>query len=359
MISRTLCATLIALAIGASPERASAQRSPLVDHLIQARTALNELRFAEADSLAMFALRTFATVINHDQRTEALAIAASARFPDIIEGAVQYPDSALLALRQLVRIDPDMKLRADISWSGLDSLMDVARTTTFAPRVRPRDEATFGDGSSGLVAEGTSTRPTRWRVELRPAVGGAALWADTLSPRLSAAMAVRLSITDGRPSLVGGDYALRIVALDGETTDSVAWIYPATVRAPTLELLPMPAPVDSTKLLPEITTPARGRGIFMGILVGALTAVGSGAVRGLTPLGEAADADGRAFAVGGLLAVGSIVAGFLDKGSPIVGNKLANTRVGLEYASALQAARVENQRRVNEYRVTIVIKESK
>lgn len=359
MMSRSLRAILLALAIGGSPGLASAQRSPLVDHLIQARTALNELRFAEADSLASFALRIFGAVINRDQRTEALAIAASARFPEIIEGAVQYPDSALLALRDLVRLDPDMKLRSDLSWSGLDSLMDVARATTFAPRVRPRDEATFGDGSSGLVAEGTSTRPARWRLELRPAVGGAALWTDTLSPRLSAALAIRLTITAGRPSLASGDYALRVVALDGESTDSVAWTFFASVTAPTLELVPMPAPVDSTLLLPEITAPARGRGIFMGIVVAALTAVGTGALRGVSPLGDAAEADGRAIAVGGLLAVGSIVAGFLDNGSPILGNKLANTRVGLEYTAAVQAARVENQRRLNEYRVTIVIMESK
>ena len=359
MMSRIPRICLLAIAIGGAPGLASAQRSPLVDHLIQARTALNELRFAEADSLATFAIRTFASVINRDQRTEALAIAASARFPDLIEGAVQFPDSALLALRELVRLDPDMRLRADISWSGLDSLMDVARATTFAPRVRPRDEATFGDGASGLVAEGTSTRPARWRLELRPAVGGAALWTDTLSPRLSAALAIRLTITAGRPSLVAGDYAMRVVALDGETTDSVAWTYLASVTAPTLELLPMPAQVDSATLLPEITPPARGRGIFVGIVVAVLTVVGTGAMRGVSPLGDAADADGRAIAVGGLLAVGSIVAGYLDKGTPILGNKLANERVGLEYTAAVQAARVENQRRVNEYRVTIVIKESK
>ena len=97
----------------------------------------------------------------------------------------------------------------------------------------------------------------------------------------------------------------------------------------------------------------------MGIVVAALTAVGTGALRGVSPLGDAAEADGRAIAVGGLLAVGSIVAGFLDNGSPILGNKLANTRVGLEYTAAVQAARVENQRRLNEYRVTIVIMESK
>lgn len=359
MTSRVPRAVLLALSLGGSSALASAQRSPLVDHLIQARTALNELRFAEADSLAMFALRIFASVINRDQRTEALAIAASARFPDLIEGAVQYPDSALIALRELVRLDPDMRLREDVSWSGLDSLMNVARATTFAPRVRPRGEATFGIGSSGLVAEGTSTRSARWRVELLPLAGGASLWSDTLSARLSASMAIRVTIADGQPSLVSGDFSLRIVALDGESSDSTVWTYPANVSAPKLELLPIPPPMDSTTLLPEISAPAHGRGIFVGIVVAALTAVGTGALRGTSPLGDAVDADGRAMVIGGVLAVGSIAAGFLDKGTLILGNQLANTRVGLDHATAVQAARVENQRRLNEYRVTISIQEAK
>ena len=354
---RLLGISIATFALTAAPAGARAQGSPLVDVLLRARIALNELRLREADSLATIALNTFAAQINRDQRVEALSISASARFPEPIEGVVQRPESALVALREIVRLDPEIRLRQDLSWRGLDSLLLVARATTFAPRVRPRDAVTIVSGATVGVIDVAATRPARWRLQLSPASGGPAISMDTLGPVTAGTMGVALRVTGGRPSLSGGLYRLSVVATDSATADSLRWTFEVSVEAPPLELVPAPPALDSATLLPEIAPPARLKSIVAGVLVGALTAVGTGALRGSTDLGSATDADSRAFVVGGAIAIGSIVAGFLDKGAALPANREANLRTGSQRVTAIQAAQAENARRATAYRVTLTVRE--
>jgi hypothetical protein len=101
-------------------EVATAQpASPVATLLTRAKTALNDLRYSEADSLARLVM-LLGDVVPRDQRVLALQIAAAARYPD--EKQFQRADSARSALRALVAMGYTAAIPFDLSWSGLDSL---------------------------------------------------------------------------------------------------------------------------------------------------------------------------------------------------------------------------------------------
>ena len=330
--------------------RAQAQSSPIVDLLTRARTALNDLHYAEADSLAAAALAGFADRLTADQRIEALSLQAAAFYPDPTGGGSQRPDSAMVYLRRIVRADPAAaRMRPEFSWAGLDSLFAVARQTTFAATARPVD----GTGPHGEASvEVRATRRARFTLAMAPASGGATVAADSAGPGGGAQL--RVGVLDGsRPLLTSGDYVLTVTATDSATGESVVTRLPATVAAPALNLEPVPSVLDPGRLLPETAPPARVRGVVAGLLLGG-GAFLAASLKGPGPL-AAATTDSRSIVMGGGMAVGAIIAGLLDRGRPLPQNAATNSKTRQEFAQSVQAARAENQRRLDAYRVTITI----
>lgn len=112
--------TAFALLVAASPLAAQEQQgSPVVDMMIRGRNALNDLRYAEADSIARRIL-ALGNLISRQHQIDALQLRAAAAFPD--EQAEQKQDSAIGIMRRLVELGATEAFPREISWPGLDSL---------------------------------------------------------------------------------------------------------------------------------------------------------------------------------------------------------------------------------------------
>jgi hypothetical protein len=347
---RKLIVLFAAAALLPSPVRA--QGSPIVDLLVRARGALNDLRYGEADSLAATVLSNFDARLSRDQRMEALGIAASAMYPDPAGGGTQRADSALGYLRRIVRQDPAATLRPDVSWHGLDSLFALARATTFSARARPQADNVLAGPRGEAVVEVLATRPARFRLSLVPASGGTPFVTDSAGPTDHALLRLR-AFAGERPALASGDYTVEIVATDSASGEAATQRFAAAVDAPPVNPLPVSRALDSTRLRPEIAPPARGRGLLAGVLLGG-GAIAAAVLTGPSPL-STAGADGRGIVVGVGLAAGALIAGLRDHGRPLPENAAANARLRDEFAASVRQAREENARRLEAYRVRITI----
>ncbi len=351
---RRFIVVIAALPLVGTP--AQAQRSPIVDVMLRARTALNDFRFAEADSLSTLVLTAFDRQLNRQQRIEALSIAAAARFPDAVEGAVQRRESALEALRQLVRLDPEIRLREDLSWSGLDVLLDEARASTFVPRAAHVAQSSLPSGQVQNVVTGTSTLPARWTWRLTPDSGAAPVLQDSSGPALTATVPLRFTLGEEASSIRDGSYRLLVTARNvSARTDSATWAYRVIVSAPVLERVPVPAALDPATLLPEVAPRARTRGVVAGLIAGAVTIAGTSAIRASSDLSSAVSVDSRSVMVGVLIALGAGTAGFLDKGQALPENAAANLQARTQRTNEIQAAIAENRRRNESYRATVTV----
>ena len=344
-------ALLAGLALAPS---ARAQQEPIVDLLLRARTALNDLHYTEADSLASAVLLAMGGRLSHDQRVEALTIRAAALFPDPTGGGAQHPDSALACLRQIVRADAAVQhMNPDLSWRGLDSLFSVARRTTFAAAVLVQDSMVLVGQHGEATVEVVGTRPGSFSLSLAPAAGGAAAFADSAGPGDSAQLHLRAFGGD-RLLIPSGAYVLTVRATDAATRDTVVMRYAATVSAPPpLGALVLPV-FDSTQLRPEFAGPAHARGFIAGLLAGG-GAVLAATLKGPGPLASAST-DSRSYMVGGGMALGAIIGGLLDKGHALPENAAANQRLRTQFDESVRGVRAEYQLRLNAYRVTITIR---
>jgi hypothetical protein len=343
---------LVLAALVLAPRVMRAQSSPIVDLLLRARGALNDLHYGEADSLAQTVLTAFDARLNRDQRVEALSIGAAAMYPEPAGGGVQRPDSALSYLRRIVRADPAGRLRSDLSWPGLDSLFGIARQTTFAAGARPQAENVLVGPRGEAVLEAFATRPARFRLTLVPASGTPAIVTDSSGPTERALMRLR-GFAGDRPTLASGEYTVEISATDTVSGEAVMLRYPATVVAPALAIVAVPHALDSTQLRPEIAPPARKRGILAGLLVGG-GAMLAATLTGPEPLASEG-ADSRGYAIGAAMAAGAIIGGLLDKGRPLPENVVSNARLRAAFAQSVQQAEAENRRLLDAYRLTITI----
>lgn len=355
--NRGAIATLIALSVGVATV-ASAQSSPLADLLMSARASLNDLNSPRADSLAQMALRTYANRITVQQQIEALMISAAARYPEPYEGSEQYPDSAMVALRRIIRLDVDYQPRSEITWAGLDSLMTVARATTFAPRLRTLAAAVLTPDSVGVVAKGTSALRARWRWALRVDTVTAPVFSGTADHTTEVDIALAMRLDGEQPSIPSGRYLLEITAEDERNTDTRTWSSLVDIDAPPLVLRPIPGALGPADLLRESAPPARIKGVAIGIFAAGVTVLGSSMLRSSTELGDATSADGRAVAVGVLIALGATAGGYLDKGTDYPQNREENVRRMRAREDAVRAATAENEELMKAYRGTARVVES-
>lgn len=355
MMRRSLATTLwalpLALMLAAMPVSAQVrqQASPIDDLLKRAMDAYNDLQYGRADSLARQVL-AIGPRITQGQRTQALMVVAAAAYPD--EPSAQRRAVALSTLKQIVRTNLGLKLPQELTWPGLDSLVDEARRTTFGIEVSA-DTAQVVTGPQGVAHLNIrGSRPGRYQITIMPPDGSSATVVDSLPVTLNADFKFA-TMRNERPVFSTGQYAVIVTGVDAATHDTVTLRYDARVVAPSLDFVSVSGKVDSTKLLRERT----GRFGFKSILPAIL--VGGGAYALASSLRAEGDniktsvaADSKGVAVAGALAVSTILAGFMDRGRPIPANIAANKAYGEAVRKGAVDADAENRRRVAQYTTT-------
>ena len=347
--SRCRCALLTMVALAGAQNVAAQARSPVQDLLGVALVAFNNLKYAEADSIASAALTL--TPLRRAERIRALQIRAGALYPEE-EGAQKRPE-ALAVLRELVRIAPRAALPREVTWPGLEVLLLEAKRSTFGISVSPQGQVfiTGPDELAGVPVQ--TSRPAAIYLWLYPPAGSQVML-DSARSATNSTLRFQV-LRNGVPRYPTGDYRLVLVAVDESAPDTMRIELAANINAPPLEFLPVPERLDSGFIRPERTRPKRSAGIMGGIVALAGTIVASRALRD-SELRNLAGGDSRAISVGIVLGVG--VAGgvwALDKGQPIPENIAANKQTRAEFEKSVSEARSENARRLRSYRAEINI----
>ena len=358
MRSRRIVATLIgalplAVALAATPLRAQVLQgtSPIDDLLKRAGDAFNDLNYGRADSLAHQVL-AIGGKITPAQRTRALLVIAAASYPE--EQSAQKRAVALATLKQIVRTNLALKLPQELTWAGLDSLVEEARRTTFGLEVGGEaDQVVVGPaGTARLHVRGS--KPGSYQLTIMPVTGGSAAIYDSLSAASSGEFTFSTMRAE-RPIFTSGDYAVIVTGVDASNHDTVTVRYTARVDAPPLEFTSTTAKLDSSRLLPEHTKKFGVKGVVPGILVGAAAFALASSVKAQGNMQTKLAADSKGVAIGAMLALSTIGASFADKGRPIPANIAANKAYGEAFKKSVVDAQAENRRRIAEYRTTLHI----
>lgn len=328
------------------------QTSPIDDLIGRVRSDVNNLAYADAVRRGneVFA---FARSMRLDQMIALRGIMASAFFPE--EREAQRPDSALKHLVELVKLQPDVALPVEIRWSGLDSLLEVARARTFAVQMRPAQEdvlvGTEGRGTVTVIA----SRPARYRLRIRALPSGAPVTHDsTLTPNTEGQLTYRGH--DGKTALIAaGQYEVLLTAIDATTGDSVVLRHEATATGTAPTMVPMPV-FDTTLLKSDMSKPPRVRTVLTSVVFATATFMIASSARAGEPIASAYSTDGRATLVGVAILGAAVGSFWLDKGVVSVENLQSNMAVRATYRKALTDAEAENRRRIAEYRVTMKIR---
>ena len=325
-------------------------RSPVQDLLASARAALNDLRYAEADSITIAVLRL--DQLRRVERIQALQLSAGATFPEQVPA--QQRERALASLRQLVRIAPSAILPREVSWTGLEDLYREAKQSTFGASASPRDQNVLTGPDELAEIDVITSRPATVNLRLEPIGRGAVLFLD--SARINGRGAMRFKVLkNGQPSIPSGNYNLLISAVDEVAPDTIRLSYETTINAPPIEYLNVSTDLDEKTLLPERTRPRRVGGIVAGVLALASTITVSRVMRDDALKGAVA-VDGRAVTLGVVLGLGTAGGVWaLDKGAPIPANIQANEKTKADFSRGIADASARNAELLRTYHAEITI----
>jgi hypothetical protein len=325
-------------------------RSPVQDLLATARTALNDLRYTDADSIAQAVLSLGS--VRRAERIQALQLVAGAAFPE--QEPAQQRNRALDALRRLVRIAPTSTLPREVSWPGLEALLQEAHRTTFGASAAPRDRYVLTGPDEQVEIEVVSSRPARFALWLEPEAGGARIPLDSLPPLPRGTLRFQV-LSHGAPKLQSGAGRLVVTAVDASAPDTISFSYQARIEAPGLQYETIPDQLPVAALLPEVTKPNRALGVLGGALALLGTVVVSRALRD-HELKSSAGGDSRAVGLGLVLGIGT--AGgvlLLDKGEVLPASIKANADTRAHFAQSVSEAHARNAALLRSYRAEMTI----
>lgn len=354
-MKRRIVATIgvlpLVLAFAAAPIGAQQQQgdSPIDAVLRRAQDYYNDLNFTRADSVARGVL-SLATGVSNSQRTRAMIIIAASAYPD--DPPAQKRAVALGMLKQLVKSNMDFKIPQELTWPGLDSIVDEAKRTTFAIAAT----ADTGQVLVGPTAMGTlrirGNRPATYRLTIMPAggAGGAAVF-DSVGTTAEGLFHFP-SMRNDRPVFNTGDYTVLITAVDSVRRDTSTIRTTARVESPSITFMQVPTKMDSSKLLPVRSKRFGAKAIFPAVLVGAGAFALSSVLRA-DGVADSVAADSKGVMVGGALALSTILAGFADRGRMIPQNIAANKAAGEAFQKSIVDTQAENRRRIAEHKTTI------
>lgn len=321
--------------------------SPLDELILKVESAVGDLRYADAIQRG-YEVFAFTQTFSPAQEVRLRSALAAAFYPD--EPELQRPDSAIAQFVSLLRVVPDAAIPIEMRWSGLDSLFAVASARTHAVRIEPSaPQVLVGEAGRGTVSV-LASRPSRFRLRLTPAAGGAGVTHDSSgAPAVRATLSYRALV--GRTQLlVPGEYELAVIATDPATGDSVVVRRPARVSGAALALLPSPS-FDESKLRPEQRRPSWIKTVAVSIGAAAVTVLG-GAVF-LAASGEEGDETLGAVVGAVGLGVGGLTGFAIHRSKPDPAAAAANMELRAQHRRAVDAADAENQRRLAAYQVTV------
>src|SRR5262249_1912740 len=154
---------------------------------------------------------------------------------------------ALAMLKQLLRTNYDAKLPQELTWAGLDSLLEEARRTTFGVAVSGEAlQTTVGfDGAAKLHFK--ANKPGLFRLIVTPKAGGAVAVVDSLMGTAEGDITFK-TMRDEKPIFSSGDYTVLVTAFEpGGRGDTVTASYGLKVDAPAVTLAAVPTKMDSSK----------------------------------------------------------------------------------------------------------------
>jgi hypothetical protein len=342
----------LALVLAAAPVGAQVQQASVVDDLLKrAQDAYNDLNFLRADTLANQVLSSTGR-ITAAQRTRAMVLIASAAYPD--DPPAQRRAVALTMLRSLVRMNLDVEVPTELRWAGLDSLVEEARRTSFGMAISADSLQTLvGPQGMGKI----SVRSNRsGRYFLRISQGGATVAVDTATVGVNGELRFA-GMRNDQPIFSTGEYAITIIGIDASGRDTVTVARTMRVESPALQFLAVPTKLDSTKLLPVRSKKFGAKAVVPAIIAGGGAFALAAVLRGDGNIATEVPGDSKGIAVGGAIAVGTILAGFADRGRPLPQNVAANKAYGEAFAKSIADATAENRRRITEHRTTVRIEQ--
>jgi hypothetical protein len=293
------------------------QEDPTQDLLNLGRRAFDDLDYHGADSIARLTLSI--PGLRRTQRIQALELAAASRYPAGEHD--QYPDSALVPLRALARIAPAAAIPRTLSWRGLDSLFNVARSATFGVSVSVPDTSVVTGINGQVSLEVVATRPATFSLRLaRPGDPGLGEVLDSIGPAVRGTLRFAPVQTD-QPRYPSGTYRLTVIAIDPSSGDRIDRLFTASLELPPVTVQRVPVPEDSTLLRPERTRPSRVSAIVSGIVIGGFVYGTARAYRApaIKSAGAAVDPRTTTWAIGLGLSM-SAISWYLDKGRMIEPN---------------------------------------
>lgn len=228
MRPRAWCSILACLCATA-PGVLTAQRlDPIQDMLNAGRQAYDDLSYSVSDSLARLALTQ--TGLRRAHRIQAYQLEAASRFPPA--ESERSADSALVALRQLIRISPLAPLPRTLTWPGLDSLLLVARRTTFGAAASVADSNIIEGIGGQVTLDVVASRPTVFTLRIsRPGETGNGQLLDSLGPLDRGTLHFAPVVTDP-PRFISGNYRLVIAATDLSTGEKIDLAYQGAFETP-------------------------------------------------------------------------------------------------------------------------------
>jgi hypothetical protein len=334
----------------AFPGAAVAQNGSPTDSLAQvARQALNNLDYDRAGQVARVILQD--EQATREARIEGLQILAAAFFPE--EDGAQQPDSATKYMRSLLELAPGATMPSDISWPGLDAMLDATGRTVFFARATPEAEYVLHGVDAQAVIPVVATRAARFKLEIkRP--GAARMLVDSSGAATSTGLRFTVAEYNG-VSMPGGDYEFWITATDSVTGRTVEMGFHAFVEAPPVGLVPIPVALDSSQLLPERTNRNRLRNTVIGIGLGAATGFIATAFRGSDPVSNIG-LDNRAYVMGGGMTLGGIIGVLTDRAAPVPANIAHNAQIRADHSEFVRLSRDQNDQRRLSYRAAVTVR---
>jgi hypothetical protein len=344
---------LLAVALLALPNerplRAQDVTSPIADLLRAAKDALNDLRYARADTIARDVLAR--AQLRRSQSVLAWQIVAAANFP---EDGARDTVAARKALREVIRFDLDAIFPLDIRWLGLEALFtdEKQRTMGLALRI-PRAEIIYGGSAGDAVIRAATSLPTTIWLLARADGGSTEIVVDSAVGTREAVLHIA-ALRDGTPVLASGAYQFVVRAREPQSGVMLERMMQASVAAAPLLLEPVPARIDTMHMLPVVSTANRRRGIAAGVTMGVVTIALGQFLRSAEPI-KSSGSDGKAKSVGFLIAVGTGVGVWFDRGVPLPKNIEANAQLRRVNEQVIGTANAENEKRRVGYRAKITL----
>ncbi len=345
-------AVAVAIAIAAVSALAAPLRAqnadPVDDRITRVIADVNDLRYADAITRGREVLALHRTMRPAQEALLRSALAA-AFFPE--ETAAQQPDSAIAQFVAGIRVQPDLTLPIELRWSGLDSLLFIARARTFAVVVSAEDQSLIGPEGRGNLSV-HSSRPARFTLRTS-LLGNPVQTAQDASTGADTRATLRFRAHDGRNVLLAtGEYIATIVATDPNTGDSTVVTRRLQVEGAALMLVAPPA-FDSTKLRAEIVRPPMIRTALTALAVGTATFIIGSLGGGDDDFGDDFEPDGRSIFVGLAIFGAGASTYWLDKGKPDPEAVAANAALRDAHRKAVDDAAAESVRRIQAYRVNV------